>query len=93
MAFTCILGRKFERYRHNIVELPLVRKMGPTGNMKKWVRAILLLLIAIASLMSVVFFTSAEISKDPNMQTAGFLTFLAIGILILAYIGLRERRV
>jgi peptidoglycan/LPS O-acetylase OafA/YrhL len=67
--------------------------MGSKGNKKKWLRAILLLLIGIASLMSVVFFTSAEISKDPNTQTAGFLTFLAIGILVLAYIGLRERRV
>lgn len=66
--------------------------MGSKGNKKKWIRAILLLLIAIASLMSVVYFTSAEISKDPNTQTAGLLTFLAIGILTLAYIGLRERR-
>jgi protein-S-isoprenylcysteine O-methyltransferase Ste14 len=66
--------------------------MDSKGNMKKWIRAILLLLIAITALMSMVFFTSAEISKDPNTQTAGFLTFLAIGILALTYIGLRERR-
>jgi peptidoglycan/LPS O-acetylase OafA/YrhL len=68
-------------------------KMDSKRNKKKWVRAILLLLIAIASLMSVVFFTSAEVTKDPNTQPAGFLTFLAIGILFLAYIGLRERKV
>jgi peptidoglycan/LPS O-acetylase OafA/YrhL len=68
-------------------------KMDSKGNKKKWIRAILLLLIAIAALMSVVFFTSAEVTKDPNTQTAGFLTFLAIGILFVAYIGLRERKV
>jgi protein-S-isoprenylcysteine O-methyltransferase Ste14 len=66
--------------------------MGSIGNRKKWIRAILLLSIAIAAVMSMVFFTSAEISKDQDTQAAGFLTFLAIGILVIAYIGLRERR-
>jgi len=61
-------------------------------NVRKWVRVILLLLIAIAALMSVWFFTAADITKDPNTLTAGFLTFLAIGILSLAYIGLRPHR-
>lgn len=66
--------------------------MESQGDMRKWVRAILLLLIATAALMSVWFFTSAEITKDPNTLNAGFLTFLAIGILTLAYIGLRPHR-
>jgi peptidoglycan/LPS O-acetylase OafA/YrhL len=66
-------------------------KMDSKRNKKKWVRAILLLLIAIAALISVWLFTSAEVTKNTNTQTAGLLTFLAIGILFVAYIGLRER--